>query len=76
LITFTCQTARCVQPQLRDLAAHAREFYPDVLTPKFRGRRECRALNAPAASRAKVKKHTSVVTTVTPVHPAFPTQWF
>ncbi len=24
----------------------------------------------------KVKKHTSVVTTVTPQHPAFRTQWF
>jgi hypothetical protein len=28
-----------------------------------RGRRECRMLVAPAASRAKIKKHTSVVTT-------------
>jgi hypothetical protein len=34
---------------------------------KIRGRRECRALDAPAASRAeKGRKHTSVVTTVTP----------
>jgi hypothetical protein len=24
----------------------------------------------------KMKKHTSIVTTVTPEHPAFPTQWF
>jgi hypothetical protein len=35
----------------------------------------------PGARRArslacKIKKHTSIVTTVTPVHPAFPTQWF
>jgi hypothetical protein len=29
----------------------------------IRGRRECRALHAPAASRAKNKKHTSKVTT-------------
>src|SRR5882724_537616 len=26
--------------------------------------------------RVQCKKHTSVVTTVTPVHPAFPAQWF
>jgi hypothetical protein len=35
----------------------------------------------PGARRArslacKIKKHTSVVTTVTPDHPAFPAQWF
>jgi hypothetical protein len=35
----------------------------------------------PGARRArslacKMKKHTSIVTTVTPVHPAFPAQWF
>jgi hypothetical protein len=34
----------------------------------------------PGARRARslaceIKKHTSVVTTVTPEHPAFPTQW-
>src|SRR5260370_3081065 len=29
----------------------------------YRGRRECRVPAAPAASRAKLKKHTSVVTT-------------
>src|SRR5207248_557344 len=37
-----------------------------------RGRGECRAPNAPVASRAKIKKHTSVVTTSPPDHPAFP----
>ena len=38
-----------------------------------RGRRECRALNAPAASHAVLRtKHTSVVTTVTPVSPGIP----
>jgi hypothetical protein len=41
-------------------------FSGNLLPLKFRGRRECRALDAPAASRAKYKKHTSVVTTVTP----------
>src|SRR5256714_14302922 len=39
---------------------------------KNRGRRECRALNAPAASHAKIKKHTSIVTTVTPASPGIP----
>jgi hypothetical protein len=39
---------------------------------KVRGRRECRALNAPAASRAKEIEHTSVVTTVTPERPGIP----
>src|SRR5579863_6708136 len=35
-------------------------------------RRECRALNAPAASRAIKTKHTSIVTTVTPETPGIP----
>src|SRR3954451_3050572 len=39
---------------------------------KFRGRRECRALDAPAASHAKIKKHTSIVTTVAPDSPGIP----
>src|SRR6202022_3124044 len=37
-----------------------------------RGRGECRVPAAPAASRAKCREHTSVVTTVAPEHPAFP----
>jgi hypothetical protein len=37
-----------------------------------RGRRECRALDAPAASCAKGNKHTSIVTTVTPGSPGIP----
>src|SRR5205085_1203012 len=37
-----------------------------------KGRRECRARDAPAASHAKIKKHTSIVTTVTPVTPGIP----
>jgi hypothetical protein len=41
-----------------------------------RGRREGRVPNAPAASRAERKKHTSVVTTGSPEQPAFPAQWF
>ena len=39
---------------------------------EIRGRRECRARDAPAASRAKCKKHTSKVTTVTPETPGIP----
>ena len=39
---------------------------------KIRGRRECRALAAPEASRAKNKKHGELVTTVTPVSPGIP----
>src|SRR3954471_11585165 len=43
------------------------------LSPQnIRGRRECRALDAPAASHAKLKKHTSIVTTVTPEQPGIP----
>src|SRR3954447_5084077 len=37
-----------------------------------RGSRECRALDAPAASHAKIIKHTSIVTTVTPDSPGIP----
>jgi len=40
--------------------------------PNNRGRRECRARDAPAASRAIKTKHTSVVTTVTPASPGIP----
>jgi hypothetical protein len=34
---------------------HSREFAMDEAHLKFRGRRECRALDAPAASHAKIK---------------------
>src|SRR5438477_722329 len=37
-----------------------------------KGRRECRARDAPAASHAKIKKHTSIITTVTPKTPGIP----
>jgi hypothetical protein len=43
-----------VEAQLRDLAARFRASFAGYLGPlKFRGRRECRALDAPAASHAK-----------------------
>jgi hypothetical protein len=42
------------ESQLRDLAAHFRaSFTLSVAPSKIRGRRECRALDAPAASHAK-----------------------
>jgi len=43
---------------------------PKFIRPKGRG--ECRAPNAPAASRAKMEEAHELVTTVAPVHPAFP----
>jgi hypothetical protein len=59
----------------------AREFFSTSrpLKPKGavlpqEGSRECRALDAPAASRGK--KTRELVTTVTPGRPAFPAQWF
>jgi hypothetical protein len=58
--------------QRRECAsAFPRRDAPEFLQKPFRlsenrGRRECRAPNAPAASRANKIKHTSVVTTVTP----------
>jgi hypothetical protein len=55
------------QIRLRILAARCARGLPRTSgLLKFRGRRECRVPNAPAASRANVKWHTSVVTTVTP----------
>src|ERR1700730_11310446 len=55
---------------------HAPELCPKTGRSQNRGRRESRVLNAPAALRAKVIKHTSIVTTGSPKHPAFPAQWF
>ena len=47
---------------------------PELLHQSFAqsGRGECRVPAAPAASCAKCRKHTSVVTTSSPEHPAFP----
>ena len=44
----------------------ASEWMHGILALENRGRRESRVANAPAASRAKIKKHTSVVTTGSP----------
>jgi hypothetical protein len=43
---------------------------------KFRGRRECRARDAPAASRVKKQTHERSHHGHTGNHPAFPAQWF
>jgi hypothetical protein len=51
---------------------YASEFCKNHSPRDNRGRRECRASNAPAASRAERKKHTSVITTVTPETPGIP----
>jgi hypothetical protein len=47
----------CSQPQFRDLAAHPREFFPNLRPSQFRGRRESRMPDAPAASCAAKKAH-------------------
>src|SRR5437762_6203884 len=52
--------------RVRDLATGVARAMPETCCPLIRGRRECRARDAPAASHAKIKKHTSIVTTVTP----------
>jgi hypothetical protein len=58
------------------ISPHAREFYPEhPALSKIRGRRECRAPDAPAASR--VEKNTRVSHHGhTGKRPAFPAQWF
>ena len=61
------------QTQLRDLAAGLREV--DPLTSrhlKIRGRRECRAPDAPAVLRAKMRVARTQVVTVTPETPGIP----
>jgi hypothetical protein len=60
----------------RHAFAIPRRDAPELCTnhsPRRRGRGECRAPNAPAASRAeKGRKHTSVVTTGLPETPSIP----
>src|ERR1700680_2482330 len=65
LLAMTPRHTSAISPRL------AREFIR-TSRPQIRGRRECRALGAPAALCAKVKKHTSIVTTVTPETPGIP----
>ena len=47
-----------------------------ITRPKWRAQGKPGARLAPIAPRAKMKKHTSVVATGSPEHPAFPAQWF
>jgi len=62
---------------LRDLAAFARARCSLNSSPPCRGRRECRALDAPTASRTiKNKVHEHIHHRSHRNHPAFPTQWF
>jgi hypothetical protein len=71
--TFPIQfsNSRIVTPPHSRGADHARAMH-EVALEKNRGRRESRVPNAPAASRAKVKKHTSMVTTGSPELPDLP----
>src|SRR5260221_11522042 len=54
---FTFQTARRTNTASRSRRGFSREFYLNVLSSCYRGRRECRALNAPAASCVKKQTH-------------------
>src|ERR1700746_3387287 len=56
--------------------AHAPELCMSNLPFEIKGRRECRASDAPAASRAKNGSTRVSPPQVTPVHPAFPARWF
>jgi hypothetical protein len=56
-----------VEPRLRIRATQCARVVHEISRPSNnRGRRESRMPNAPAASRAKCRKHTSVVTTGSP----------
>src|SRR5579863_8651435 len=57
---------------LRDPAARMRPSCAKHSAQEIRGRKESRVPVAPIASRANLKKHTSVVTTGSPVHPCLP----
>jgi hypothetical protein len=47
------QQRRRLQSSVRDLAAHEHASFALMCHLKIRGRRECQALDAPAASHAK-----------------------
>ena len=57
-------------------AARKRPSFVMACPSQIRGRRECRVLDAPAASRANDRKHTSQSPQVHRNNPAFPAQWF
>jgi hypothetical protein len=63
--------------QIRCASAISRRAAPKLCvnpSPRKRGRGERRVPAAPAASRAKVKQHTSIVTTGPPASPGVPTR--
>jgi hypothetical protein len=64
--------ARIHQTHFRIPAARNARAMHDPFAQNDRGRRESRVPVAPAASRAKVIKHTSIVTTGSPVTPSLP----
>ena len=65
------------KPRIRvPTAQSAPELCKNVVPQKIRGRRESRVPNAPAASRANSKKHTSKSPQVHRSCPAFPARWF
>jgi hypothetical protein len=73
-----CSSHRLCEPKGRNDDEHnsaiSPRVAPELLHQSFAqsGRGECRVPAAPAASCAKCRKHTSVVTTSSPEHPAFP----
>src|ERR1700722_16540054 len=74
---FDFQTAAL----LTDTASRSRHVNRASFAFEFLFPEHQRAQGMPGARRARSlacekTKHTSVVTTVTPVHPAFPAQWF
>jgi hypothetical protein len=58
--------------QFRDLAAQCVRGLLSTSRPLIKGRRECRALDAPAARRAEKNATPAVVATVTPESPGIP----
>ena len=63
---------RCSPTQLRDLAAHPREFYPERSAPKISEGAGNAGRSMRPQPRVQNKKHTSIVTTVTPETPGIP----
>ena len=64
--SIVCGRSFAISPRV------SREVCRKTSCPSKRGRRECRALDAPAAWWAEKNSHTSIVTTVTPETPSIP----
>src|SRR6476619_705569 len=71
---MTCPKFQNKTPRSR--GAVRPRFCKNVRASEHRGRRECRALDAPAASRANERAHEHSHHGHTGNHPAFPAQWF